>query len=387
LRLAFPAIPLIQGFDAHPRRQSSRGVFLVSFARFHLPAVLLWLALVARAGALTIALDFSYDSAHGNYLQTHAAALDALNRAAADLDQAVTLSLNPVTASSFSGTSNGTTTTFNWTLNVTNPSNGQTVSQQPFTLAADTVVMHVGLRTISGNAPAAPLSDLASPAVGVTGGNGGIVNATAIAQQASNTMLLRGGAPAIGSKTGQIGGASGASYALQFGPFGGSLAFNGQVVNNVPNEQSLDAYWQFDATQPVAAGKYDFYTVALRSMLSALGFGASDAWKAQADGTNWKGTHVETLLSSDGSNLITTGGEIAGGLQGRNLVDGSWQPAAMSAGLNTGERRYLTTLDLAYLQDIGYQVVPEPSGLWLVVLGIVVLGSGRFRLVRRALLR
>jgi hypothetical protein len=215
--------------------------------------------------------------------------------------------------------------------------------------------------------------------VGVTGGNGGIVNATAMAQQSSNDMLLRGGAPAIGSKSGQVGGASGASYALQFGPFGGSLAFNGQVVNNVPNEQSLNAYWQFDASQPVATGKYDFYTVALRSMLSALGFGASDAWKAQADGSNWKGLEVDTLLQSDGSNLITTGGEIAGGLQGRSLVDGSWQPAAMSAGFNPGERRYLTTLDVAFLQDIGYQVVPEPSGWWLTIVGVVVLGSKRRR--------
>ncbi len=239
--------------------------------------------------------------------------------------------------------------------------------------------MHVGLRTISGNLPAAPQSDLASPAVGVSGGTGGLVNATAMAQQASNAMLLRGGAPVIGSKSGQIGGASGASYALQFGPFGGSLAFNGQVVNNVPNEQSLDAYWQFDASQPVAAGKYDFYTVALRSMVTALGFGASDAWKAQADGTNWKGVQVDTLLQSDGSNLITTGGEIAGGLQGQSLVDGSWQPAAMSAGLNTGERRSLTTLDLAFLQDLGYQVVPEPSGCWLAIVGAGILGATRRR--------
>lgn len=385
MRLAFPASrSFIQGFDARPRC-----AFLVSFSRFHLLAVLLWLALAARASALTVALDFSYDVSHGNYLQTHAAALDALNRAAADLDRTITMSLTAVTASSFSGTSNGTTTTFNWTLNLINPSNGQTVPQQPFTLSADTVTMYVGLRTISGNAPAAPQANLATPAVNVTGGTGGIVNATSTAQQLSNTMLLRGGAPAIGSKSGQIGGASGASYALAFGPFSGSLAFNGQVVNNVPNEQSLDAYWQFDATQPVAAGKYDFYTVALRSMLSALGFGASDAWKAQADGTNWKGPAVETLLNSDGSNLITTGGEIAGGLQGRSLVDGSWQPAAMSAGLNTGERRYLTTLDLAYLQDLGYQTVPEPSGGWLVACGAVILGGtrrARFRLVRRAFL-
>ena len=374
----------ILGFGRTPAPACPRGVFLVSFARFHLPAVLLWLAFAARAGALTIALDFSYDAPHGNYLQTHAAALDALNRAAADLDHAITMSLTAVTASSFSGTSNGTTTTFNWTLNVTNPSNGQTVPQQPFTVPADTVTMHVGLRTISGNAPSAPQADLASPAVSVTGGTGGIVNATAMAQQSSNAMLLRGGAPVIGSKSGQIGGASGASYALQFGPFGGSLAFNGQVVNNVPDEQSLNAYWQFDASQPVAAGKYDFYTVALRSMVTALGFGASDAWKAQADGSNWKGlagryAAPERRVESHHHRRRDRGRAARAESLRRQLgagCDVGW--------LQPGERRYLTTLDVAFLQDIGYQVVPEPSGVWLVAVGAIVLGGARrarFRLV------
>jgi hypothetical protein len=349
----------------------------VSFARSHFLAPGLLLALTARAAALHIQLDYSYDAANGNYFGTHDVARATLEKAAADVGDLITTPLGAVTQNSFSGAQNAATTIFNWSSSILNPSTGAPGPAQPFTRLADTIVVHVGFRPLQGEPLTAAKIDTATKTIGGTGSGSDRVTATGIAEGASNAMMARDSAPVMESVGGMIG--SSITYHLHYGPLGGSVSFDSN------NTAELDGYWHFDASSPVPADKHDFYSAALRGIMHTVGFGEGEAWTSLASGTNWAGQNAAAFYGNDGTGLITTDGQIAQGLGAPSLFDGAWQPAAMSPGLAAGERRYLTTLDAAFLQDVGYQIIPEPRGLWLVASGALLLFAARprarFRLV------
>jgi hypothetical protein len=46
----------------------------------------------------------------------------------------------------------------------------------------------------------------------------------------------------------------------------------------------------------------------------------------------------------------------------RSIVNGAMQEVAMDPNITTGTRKYLTTLDLAFLRDIGYSTVEPEFG-------------------------
>jgi hypothetical protein len=349
----------------------------VSFARSHLLAPTLLLALAARATALHIELDYSYDAANGNYFATHDAARAALDKAAADLGYLIVTPLGALTSNSFTGTKNAATTTFNWSLSVINPSTGlpDASPPSPFTRPADTIVVHVGFQAFPDDRLGGAKLDLATKTISSTGSGADRVTATGIAEGASNAMLSRGAVPVMGSVSGQIGTTP---YSLRFGPLGGSVWFDSDIDNdNAADLGRLDEYWHFDPSTPVEPGKHDFYSVALHGLVHALGFGEGDAWTSLASGTNWAGEKAAAFFGGDGTGLITLDGQIAQGLGAPTVFGGAWQLAAMSGGLTAGERRYLTTLDVAFLQDVGYAVVPEPSGISLMGLGAALVAFRR----------
>ncbi len=228
------------------------------------------------------------------------------------------------------------------------------------------MTLYVGIRTFSGNASAksAPIQAVDTPAP--SGPSGGYASAVAAAQASSNAVMSRGAGPVMGSASGKIGTAS---YALTYGAFGGGVWFSDDTNHDgvADTDAQLNSYWQFDPSSPVQAGHVDFYSVALREMLRTLGFGLGDSWAALAQGTSWNGSHVDALFGGGTSNLITADGHVAAGLQGARLSDGQMQEAALSATLQPGVRKTLTTLDAAFLQDVGYAVIPEPHGwVWLL---------------------
>jgi hypothetical protein len=351
----------------------------VSLARSHFLAPGLLLALAARAAALHIELDYNYDAANGNYFATHAPARAALEKAAADVGDLIVTPLGAITVNSFTGTKNAASTTFNWSLSVINPSTGilDPNPPSPFTRLADTIIVHVGFRAFPDERLGGAKIDLATKTITANGSGSDRVTATGIAEGASNAMLSRGAAPVMGSVTGQIGTTP---YNLRYGPLGGSVWFDSDIDNdNAADLGRLDEYWHFDPSTPVEAGKRDFYSVALRGIVHTLGFGEGNAWTLQASGTNWLGEKAAAFFGNDGTGLITTDGQIAQGLGAPSFFGGTWQLAAMSPGLAAGERRYMTTLDTAFLQDLGYQIVPEPCGLSLVALGTALAAIRRNR--------
>ncbi len=163
------------------------------------------------------------------------------------------------------------------------------------------------------------------------------------------------------------------SYSLQYGFALGSLTFD-DMTN-----------WNFDYATLPTAGQNDFYSVAVHEMIHALGFGASQAWNTQVSGTDWSGPAVFDLLGT-GTNVLSPGQDhIRSGLTGSPIIDGVYrsdlvQEAIMDPSLTVGTRKYITDLDLAFLEDMGWDVVavPEPSTVVLLALaGLALLATVR----------
>jgi hypothetical protein len=196
-------------------------------------------------------------------------------------------------------------------------------------------------------------------------------------QNASNAVMPRGSGPVMGSLSGSIAlGNTNANYSLQYGAVIGSLTFDDDVNNDGTPDfgSTLNSYWHFDYNTPVGSGQNDFYSVALHEMIHTLGLGTSQTWTSLHNGSTWLGPHADALNGGSGVGLVSTdGGHIAEGTMSFRLSDGALQEAVMDPSLTVGTRKTLTQLDVAFLQDLGYAVVPEPSSLSLLACGLLAL--------------
>ena len=306
--------------------------------------------------ATIVQMDYSYDAANGNFFGSNPTAKAALNAAALDIGNAITGSLGPVTTDVYSGTNGQTTATFDWRFNLTNPTTGIATTVNTFTFAANSATIVAGTRS------------LAASTLGVGGPAGGgfqlsgsgfeseWVGAVAAAESASNASMRRGGGPVIGTLSGSSTfGATTANYSLRYGAMLGSLSFNSTST------------FHYDHTTPVGVGENDFYSVALHEILHAIGFGVSDTWSSLHSGTTWNGSNVITLQGTGANMVSADGGHIADGTMSTRITDGAAQEAVMDPTLTVGSRKTLTQLDLAFLRDLGFSTVPEPSAILLVL--------------------
>ena len=85
-------------------------------------------------------------------------------------------------------------------------------------------------------------------------------------------------------------------------------------------------------------------------------------------------------LTGSGANKVNANGDhIASGLMSTRISDGGAQEAVMDPSITTGTRKSLTQLDLAFLKDLGYTVVPEPSVSFLALSAGLLIFSARRR--------
>lgn len=169
--------------------------------------------------------------------------------------------------------------------------------------------------------------------------------------------------------------------ASDYAPWGGSIAFN--TLSSFYVDDDISTLESFE-------GQYDFYTVALRSLIGILGYGvggsasAADSFADQVDPENLEFTGGNAVAEFGGNvplyyDVETEGGDdrfLDNGVM--SSVDGVAQEALMTYNIGTNERRAVSDLDYAILKDIGWQVaapVPEPAGYAMLLAGLGLVGA------------
>jgi hypothetical protein len=339
------------------------------------PAVLIAAILTGtlpQLPAVVVVVDYTYDN--GGFF-SNATARAAIEKAAFDINSALTPGLGAITQTIVSGTSGSTTVSFQYSYVIQNPTTGTNQTITNTLLPEDTVRVYVGARALDGGTLGIGGPAGTSLGMGFDGYESEFIAAMDAAEANANAMYGRGGGPVIGSiNSSATVGSTSASFSLQLGNTVGSLAFDN------------DSPWHLDADTPVAGDKFDLYSVGLHEMLHVLGIGTSLSWSNNVSGNDWLGLSVRDLVGSGLDNNLVGVDHITEGTMSTTVVGGTPQEVAMDPNIAAGQRKHLTTLDVAFLQDIGWQSVPEPmTGFFFVIAGSIgILGRKRDALTRLA---
>jgi hypothetical protein len=137
------------------------------------------------------------------------------------------------------------------------------------------------------------------------------------------------------------------------GPWGGSIAFDTPTT------------WFFDSSLATATdiprASTDFYSVALHELGHLIGIGTGDVWNSKVvtvGGTPaFAGTKVAALNGGAPTLLNASGDHWAEGTRSTINGAGSFE-AGLDPSILTGDRKELTDLDYAALEDLGWGLAP-----------------------------
>lgn len=199
-----------------------------------------------------------------------------------------------------------------WTAKFVNPSTGGQDTRTNLNIAANEILIYVGGRTLNAG----------ELGLGEKGG----FSASSSSQAFLDTVKARG-------QTGAL-----INPATDFGPWGGTLAF------------SLGANWHFGATTDgLDSNEFDFASVASHELMHSLGFGISSSWTAKVAG------------GFTGANSVAVSGRspvpLADTSHWQTGLISEGRPVSMSPEALNGVRKLPTRLDLAGMQDIGWQLI------------------------------
>ncbi|MEM9644199.1 MAG: dockerin type I domain-containing protein [Planctomycetota bacterium] len=200
-----------------------------------------------------------------------------------------------------------------WNANFLNPASGNQVSVPGLNVAANELVVFAAARNLPGNQLG-------------QGGTGGW-SATGSTAWLEN-VRSRGESNTAGAA------------ATDFGPWGGSVAFD------------LDANWYFGTEAPAqGSNQNDFLSVATHELAHVLGFGTSRSFARLVNGESFTGAKARAADPAPGNVALNGGSHFAS-----DILSGGQQPL-MSANIAIGTRKILTPLDLAALDDLGWEVI------------------------------
>ncbi len=245
--------------------------------------------------AINIVVNYSLDllaNGGSGFFENHPAAEATMNEVAQEMGQRISANLASLS------NSGGNT----WSALFFNPETGNTITVSNLNIAANTIVVYVGGRSMTGSEAG-------------QGGPGG---------------YSWSGSASWGSLVATRGWSG-------FSTWGGSIAFDTTET------------WHFGmSTSDLGSTQLDFYSVATHELGHLLGFGTASQWFALAPGSTFNGPHAEAVYGGPVPVDTTDTGHWANGVQ----INGQY--ASMDPALNYGERRTWTSLDEAALLDIGW---------------------------------
>lgn len=253
-----------------------------------------------QASNLKIRFDYRFDSR--GFFDTQAKK-DLLQLAADELTRKFSDSLAAISPS-------GSNT---WVALVRNPSTGNQERLENFRVAANEIVVFAGSRDLTG-------SQLGEGSTGAY---------DQVPTTFFNTVVGRGQPGALGSNP------------TDFAPWGGAITFDD------------GANWYFGADETKILGNQsDFVSVAAHELSHVLGFGLSPSWKRFLNGNQFTGP--ASVAAYDGTGNVPLEGDRQHWRSG--LMDDG-RETMMSPSLTRGERKLPTRLDLAGLDDLGWQLI------------------------------
>lgn len=160
------------------------------------------------------------------------------------------------------------------------------------------------------------------------------------------------------------------SSADDFGPWGGSLA--------VDTDPTLA--WNLDYNVAPTSSQYDLYSVLVHELAHVFGVGIADSWKNQEGAGAFVGPNA---VAEHGGPVPMLGNFSHWNYDTMSTVypDGAAQEAAMDPDIANGQRKFLTDLDVAGMEDMGWEAIPEPSTV------IMLCSAAIFFFARTALRR
>jgi hypothetical protein len=256
--------------------------------------------------AVSIVIDYTFD-AQGFFTQPRR---DLMQLAADTIATKLNDSLSAITPGGID----------TWSAQFPDPSTGSIRSIDNLNIPANTLIVYVGGGSLANNTEAG---------LGSTGGYSATGDANWL-----NTVAARGQLGAL------------ATPATDYGPWGGSIRFDNSGATNWYFNQSLAG---------IGSTQTDFLTVAEHELGHVLGLGTTAAWHADVKNGFFVGPNAEAAFGGQPVPVNPSGDHWANGTHS----DGA--PALMDPILVTGTRTTYTSLDLAALKDIGWQVqTPVP---------------------------
>lgn len=276
--------------------------------------LLLSLAITTPLPALTIQIDYTYDTTNFFNTQTKRNAMEAVAKFYGDMIQDNLLRID---AAQYPGNA--------WIARPSHPVTGLSIDIPNLVVPADTIIVFVGAR------------DLA-PGVAGVGGPGGFGGLTS---GWSQVVRGRGSAAAANST---------ATLRTDFSPWGGSISFD------------ADSTWNFSLTQNLTGT--DFVSIALHEMGHVLGIGTADSWYNKISSAVFTGSASTRSYGVNpplnGSGHFGGTGTTSKSFGSFNVTHGANRQVLMLASLTDDNSTLVVAsdLDLAALVDIGWQIFP-----------------------------
>ena len=176
---------------------------------------------------------------------------------------------------------------------------------------------------------------------------------------------------------------TGTTTATETAPWGGSITVDTHTVQ-IDQETGLfiPRAWNFAVNSGPVGSESDFFSTLVHEIGHILGIGTAVSWDAMIESGEFTGAASAAEFVG---NVPVDGAEqhwaegvtstVAPGTESYITNGGAAQEAAMDPTLTFGTRKLFTDLDLAALDDIGWELtaIPLPAGFWMLLSGAALL--------------